>query len=232
MALKSFRKPFALVLLSLIFVISSLPSEASAKSIRADAFPSIQTKDLFGHATNRLIKNQNPLEASFIALEDFTERIKNDQADQLVGVYVQDLLAARIIQQPKGSPEYVSPRGNIVTQFSDATQYRSTGLLAHNYLAGAVFHTLQKGQSVQLIYGDGHHAEFVVEEMLQYQALNPKSPTSDFIDLSSGERLSAAKLFPIAYNHPGSIIFQTCINAEGNKSWGRLFVIAIPIRVN
>ena len=232
MALKSFRNIFVLVLLSLIFVISSPPSTASAKSIRADTFPSIQPKSLFGHATNRLIKNHNPLEASFIALEDFTERIKNDKADQLVGVYVQDLLAARIIQQPAGSPEFVSPRGNIVTQFSNATQYRSTGLLAHNYLAGVAFHSLQKGQLVQLIHGDGHITEFVVDEAMHFQALNPKSPTSDFIDLSSGERLSAAKLFLMAYNHPGSVVFQTCINAEGNKSWGRLFVIAYPSSVN
>ena len=232
MALKSIRNPFSLVLLSLIFLVSSLPSTVSAKSIRADTFTSLERKDLFGHSTNRLIKNQSNLDASFIALEDFTERIKNDEADQLVGVYVQDLLTARIIQQPEGSPEFVSPRGNIVTQFRDATQYRSTGLLAHNYLAGAAFHSLQKGQLVQLIFGDGHIAEYVVEEALQYQALNPKSPTSDFIDLSSGERLSAAELFLMAYNHPGSVVFQTCINAEGNKSWGRLFVIANPTSVN
>jgi hypothetical protein len=231
-ALKSFRTSFSFVLLSLIFADSILPSYALAKSISDDAVPSIQPGASFGHSANRLTKNQNTLEASFIALEDFTQRIKNGEANQLVGVYVKDVLAARIIQQPAGSPEFVSPRGSIVTQFSNARQFSSTGLLAHNYLAGATFHSLHKGQLVQLIYGDGHLAEFVVNDALQYQAVNPKSPTSDFIDLSNGERLTAAKLFQIAYNHPGSVIFQTCINAEGNKSWGRLFVIAIPSSQN
>jgi len=231
-ALKSFRSTSSLVLFSLVIFGSSLPSLASAKSIRAGVVSSTNQNNLFGHSTNRLFKNHSTPEAAFIALEDFTEIIKTGEAEQLVGVYVQDLLAARIIQQPADSPMFVSPRGNIVTQFSSATQYAATGLLAHNYLAGAAFHSLQKGQLVQVIYGNGRIEELVVDETLRYQALNPKSPTSDFIDLASGTRLTAAKLFPIAYNHPGSVVFQTCINAEGNNSWGRLFVIANPSHVN
>jgi hypothetical protein len=95
-------------------------------------------------------------------------------------------------------------------------------------MTGSNFPLLKKGGKFYLVYGDGLTATFTVTEILRYQALTSTSPTSDFVDLKSGAKLSASKLFSKAYNHPGYVIFQTCIAANGNPAWGRMFVIAKP----
>ena len=102
------------------------------------------------------------------------------------------------------------------------------GLLAHNYLSGALFFDLKMGDVVQLVYGDGNFEEYEVTQMHQYQALTPLSPTSDFLDLETNERLTAATLFQKMYGGPYHLIFQTCIERDNNDTWGRLFVIAEP----
>jgi hypothetical protein len=35
-------------------------------------------------------------------------------------------------------------------------------------------------------------------------------------------------MFNRAYVGENRVVFQTCLAAEGNPSWGRLFVIAVP----
>src|SRR5215211_6783529 len=54
---------------------------------------------------------------------DFSQSVRNGEADMLRGVYVPDVLALPIIQQPKDYPYYVSNHDGEVTQFSMATQY-------------------------------------------------------------------------------------------------------------
>jgi hypothetical protein len=147
----------------------------------------------------------------------------------LRGIYIPEILAAQIVQQPEGNDEFVSPWDNIVTQFDPASDFGSTGLLAHNYLAGKSFLLVKKNQKFHLVYGDGRTSEFVVTEILRYQAPETNSASSVFKDLVNGESLTASELFLKAYNRPGMVVFQTCITAEGNASWGRLFIIAEPI---
>jgi hypothetical protein len=84
------------------------------------------------------------------------------------------------------------------------------------------------GQEVRLVYGDGKTELFVISEVLQYQALQPASPYSSFRNLSKDETLSAEQMFKRVYFGDRHVTFQTCINANGNASWGRLFVIAVP----
>src|SRR6266545_6474462 len=96
------------------------------------------------------------------ALDAFIKQVKNGQADQLRGIYIPDILAAPVVQQPKGNNGFVSPKQNIVTQFGLASQFGSTGLLAHNNLAGASLSQLETGQKIYLIYGDGQISTFVV----------------------------------------------------------------------
>ena len=78
------------------------------------------------------------------------------------------------------------------------------------------------------MYGDGHTEHFVVQEVLKYQALQPNSPYSSFKNISKDEVLSAEQMFKRVYFGDRHVAFQTCIEAEGNLSWGRLFVIATP----
>jgi hypothetical protein len=162
-------------------------------------------------------------------LQAFVNRVKTGKAEDLVGVYVPEVFAAQVAMQPTGDAGFVTPRPNFVTQFSLASRFGSTGLLAHNYLAGKSFSQLSENQTFHLIYGDGSVSTFMVTDILRYQALEPNSVSSTFKDLDNSESLTSSELFLKVYNRPGMVIFQTCISANGNSAWGRLFIIAEPL---
>lgn len=167
--------------------------------------------------------------SSVPSLPSFIESIKDGNASTLRGIYVEGLIAFPVVQQPYGNPGFVSGTDAVVTQFSIATEVGNVGLLAHNHLAGATFSQLKQGDTIILIYGDGHTQGFVVEGFQQYQATDPLSPYSYFKDLASDTTLSALDLFNKVYRGDYHLTLQTCIENEGNLSWGRLFVIAKPI---
>ena len=159
---------------------------------------------------------------------EFSKTVQNNDANVLRGVYVPDVLALPIIQQPAGNAGYVSSKEGEVTQFGMAAQYGNVGLLAHNHLSGRLFPQLQVGQEVRLVYGNGTVEHFVITQILQFQALQPTSLYSSFRDLSNNENLSAEQVFQKVYAGERHITFQTCIASKESLSWGRLFVIAIP----
>jgi hypothetical protein len=204
MALKSIRIIFASSFIFFILFATLIPTE-SAQAL-----------------SSRFHSDSLPL------LNTFVSEVKNGQSDQLRGIYIPEILAAPVVQQPDGNNEFVSPRQNIVTQFGLASQFGSIGLLAHNNLAGENFSLLEKGQTFYLIYGDGHVSAFIVTEILRYQALDPNSPSSKFISLNDDRLLTASELFTKVYNRQGQVILQTCISTGENLGWGRLFVIAEP----
>ena len=158
---------------------------------------------------------------------DFHRTMRNGEADVLRGVYVPNVLALPVVQQPANQPYYVSNSNGEITQFALALQYGNIGLLAHNTLSGRLFPQLAIGQQVRLVYGDGNIEDFVVEDILRFQALQPASVSSTFRNLDKEEILSTVEMFNRAYVGERHVVFQTCIEAEGNASWGRLFVIAV-----
>ncbi|HKY54999.1 MAG TPA: hypothetical protein VJM08_11865 [Anaerolineales bacterium] len=160
--------------------------------------------------------------------KDFIDLVENGNVNVLSGVYVPNLLALPIVQQPAGDAGYVSGRDDEATQFAMASEYGNIGLLAHNYLSGRFFSQLTAGQEVRLVYGDGKVEYFIITEVLRYRALDPYSEWSSFRHLDNQDVLSAEQMFTRAYTGDRHITFQTCIEANGNSSWGRLFVIAIP----
>ena len=160
---------------------------------------------------------------------DFSRSVQNGEAETLRGVYVTKVLALPVIQQPHDLPYYVSNRDGQVTQFSMASQYGNTGLLAHNNLSGRFFSQLSMGHRVRLVYGDGRVEHFVVTNILRFQATEPESISSSFRNLDRNETIAAHELFNRAYGAERHLVFQTCIKAEGNPSWGRLFIIAVPV---
>jgi hypothetical protein len=168
------------------------------------------------------------VDTSFPALGTFAGLLNNGQEAQLRGVYVPNILADIVVQQPADQGGFVSPRDGILTQFAAASTVGSTGLLAHNFLAGSKFTQMKYGQPVYLIYGNGRITRYVVTHTQQYQALQPESPYSNFVDLSNNRPMSSGDVFSAAYGHPGAVIFQTCIANNGVSSWGRLFIMAEP----
>ena len=153
---------------------------------------------------------------------------QNGDPSLVRAVYVQNVLALPIVQQPADNPYYVSNHDGEVTQFATAAQYGSIGLLAHNNLSGKSFSQLSVGQEVDVLYGDGRVERFVITEVLQFQALQPESQQSFFLNLDTSETLSANEMFNRVYTGDRHLTFQTCIKANGNMSWGRLFVVATP----
>jgi hypothetical protein len=180
---------------------------------------------LFFNPVSTLAKGN---EVALPSFTDFSQMVQNDKADVLRGVYVSSVLALPVVQQPDSNPGYVSSRNGLVTQFSMAAQYGNIGLLAHNNLSGRSFSHLAVGQEVRLIYGNGSVEYFVITEILQYQALQPTSMRSEFRDLATDETITANQLFEHIYTGKRHITFQTCIEANGNLSWGRLFIVAEP----
>lgn len=164
------------------------------------------------------------------ALTSFVASVKNGEAGQVVGVYVPKILALHVTQQPLNDPAYVNASADYTTQFRLAANYGTIGLLAHNYLSGALFFNLSVGQEVDIIYGNGIIKRYAITALRHFQALRPTDPASNFVDIdnNSGTQISNADVFHQIYTG-NRVVFQTCINAHGNASWGRLFVIATPM---
>jgi len=162
------------------------------------------------------------------AFADFSRSVQNGDPTVLRGVYVPDVLALPVAQQPVDRPYYVSSRDGEATQFGMASQYGNIGLLAHNTLSGKFFSQLSVGQQVRLVYGDGRVYDFIVANILRFSASEPESISSSFRNLDRNETLSAGEMFTRAYTGERHLVFQTCIAANGNSSWGRLFIVAMP----
>lgn len=177
-----------------------------------------------------------PTEAVDRVFDAFVARVKNGRADKIVGVYVQNVLALPVIQQPADAngnpinPGFVSENDDEATQFLYAYIFAdgNIGLIAHNYLAGRYFFELQVGDLVELIYGDGRVDEYVINEMPSYRALSPRSTTSDFEDLKTGTIMTSTELFYRVYGGEKRVTFQTCIARDNDTEWGRFFPIAFP----
>jgi hypothetical protein len=159
---------------------------------------------------------------------DFVKQVQNGEANVLRGVYVSDVLALPVTQQPASNPNFVSNKDGEATEFATAAQYQNVGLLAHNNLSGRSFLQLAVGQEVRLIFGNGRVEYFVITEILQFQALEPKSALSTFRSMTGSDILSARQMFNRVYSGARHVTFQTCIKANGNRNWGRLFIMAMP----
>jgi hypothetical protein len=162
-------------------------------------------------------------------LNTFIETIKDGDASTLRGVYVPNVMAFTVEQQPSGYAGYVSTADAVVTQFSIATEVGNVGLLAHNTHAGAFFTNIQQGNLIVLVYGDGHTETFMAQSIQRYQALDPLNPYSQFKDLETQTTLTAEELFNKVYRGDYHLTLQTCIENNGNASWGRLFIVATPV---
>ncbi len=151
-----------------------------------------------------------------------------DRGDHVIGVVAAGLFAYPVVQQSKDQPVSVSKANDTVTQFGMAADLGNIGLLAHNYLAGSRFFDLTLGQRIYIVHDSGRVEPFVVTRILRFQALTPHSAYSDFRELGDTAVISAGEMFSLVYSGEYHITFQTCIEKDGEKSWGRLFVLAEP----
>jgi hypothetical protein len=162
-------------------------------------------------------------------LNTFIETVTDGNASALRGVYVSNVMALSVVQQPTGFPGYVSTKDSVATQFGIATEVGNVGLLAHNTHAGSFFSNIKLGDRIVLVYGDGHIESFTANSIQRYQALSPLSPYSEFKDQETQITYTAEQLFNNVYRGEYHLTLQTCIENNGNSSWGRLFIVATPV---
>jgi hypothetical protein len=195
------NKISAVVLLGILFCTFALPVQAYAKDIQ-NSIPDLNT---------------------------FIETVKDGNASALRGVYVANVMALNIVQQPTGYAGYVSTEESVATQFGIAAEVGNIGLLAHNTHAGSFFSNIKQGDRIILIYGDGRIESFMANSIQSYQALDPYNPYSEFKNLETQTTFTAGDLFNNVYRGEYHLTLQTCIENNGNASWGRLFIMATPV---
>ena len=93
---------------------------------------------------------------------------------------------------------------------------------------GSFFSNIQQGDLIVQVYGDGHTETFMAQSIQHYQALDPFNPYSQFKDLETQTTFTAEELFNNVYRGDYHLTLQTCIENNGNSSWGRLFIVATP----
>lgn len=205
-----------LILFVLGFITPTFSPVSAAKDLDL-------TDDKLGQSSNvePALRNRLPI------LRDFIRSVQNGVSGDLVGVYVPGVAAFPVVEQPAGNYGYVSREADAVTLFGLAMNYGTVGLLAHNDLAGEEFNKLLLSMRFILIYGNGKMERFSITDIKYYRALQPNSPYSDFEDLENrGVLLTAVELFNQMYTVEDRVVFQTCVSANGQPSWGRLFVTA------
>jgi hypothetical protein len=151
------------------------------------------------------------------------------QNTSVMAVYVENLFAFPVIQQPDDDWSFVSSQPNQITQYASAGQNNVTGLLAHNYLAGKDFFKLLPGMEIKIIYGDGSYRRYQVLGVYRYQQIQSPGQPETFIDLQTGETKSVTNVFDRFYRGIDQVAFQTCISQGGNDAWGLQFVVALPL---
>ena len=203
-----------------------IPLSSGGSGINSDILSPIDNADpvLFDTLQDNLLSVAEPDEES--SINNFVSTVADGVAGVIRGLYSKNNFALQVIQQPSGQARFVSSIEGVATQFSITNQYGITGLLAHNYLSGRHFFGLEIGDIVQIVFGNGEVKGYQIAEIQRYQALQPDSSISQFLDLNTGEKLSATQLFRRVYMGNHHLTPQTCIQED---SWGRLFIIANPI---
>lgn len=134
-----------------------------------------------------------------------------------------------IVQQPNGEYTWVSNNPNEITEFSMSQKWYNVPTYgAHSYEAGRYISALNPGDLIGFRYGNerrGGGYSKRVSAIRKFQALNPTDPTSLLVDLRSGKKYTSTHLSKELYDNKKKVVFQTCIEKDGNKNWGRLFVI-------
>lgn len=162
--------------------------------------------------------------------DQFIQDLKNGEPETIVGLWVENVLALEVVYQPSNNPGYISSIDDIATYFLYPWKNAGNhGLLAHNYLAGRYFFDVRIGDIITLVFGDGNYMDFEVTDIKEYQALQPQSPYSDFINLDTGEQETAKSLFIDVYMGDFHTTLQTCIANGAETEWGRQFTLAPPL---
>jgi hypothetical protein len=210
-------------------ILEQLPITAAGVAPMPDPALGRSLGQMFPEPISPALADPEPAPAHSQELLDFIGQVANGISQELRGVYVEGVLTLPVVQQPEGNPMFVSEEIDTITQFQSAARSGVAGLLAHNYLSGDLFFSLELGQQVSLIYGDGRVNNFLITDIQSYQKLQRNSTNSNYLNVDSGEELTTRDLFQRMYTGSERVTFQTCIKKSGDWSWGRIFITATPL---
>jgi hypothetical protein len=162
------------------------------------------------------------------SLQQLLTRLEADPAKFVSGIYAPGIFALPIIEQPADNDIYVSVKRNLVTLFADAAENGVTGLLAHNFLAGALFYNLEIGGELWLVNGEEETTAYTVTNIEQFQKIDGEE-TDTYIDLRTQESMSTSEVFERFYTGEPHLVLQTCLEENDDPSWGLTFIVAQPI---
>jgi hypothetical protein len=197
------------------------------------AMAPLPAAELLALAPTRVIRSKPSSEtasavASLPSLADFIRQVSDGRSNLVRGFYVPGVMALRVVLQPQGDPGFISAEDGTATLFQSATVYGVTGLLAHNFLSGREFFRLKTGQMLDVIYGDGHIRHYRVSQIADFQRLSISDVRSNFLELSSGLKKTAEQVFAEYYQGKPHLTLQTCIERDGEWTWGVRMVRAEP----
>lgn len=205
--------------------------EHAGKSLRPapDGLGVEKASSGFGRqAGTRRVSNAIPLPEVSPQLREFAAEVENGDGKTVRGMFVEGTLALPVIQQPARNSAFVSSEWGLLTEFTSAHKNGVTGLLAHNFLSGGQFYSLDMGQEIWIVYGDGTLRRYRVQSIDQYQKLNPASLQSDLVQLSTGKKVSTSQVFNQFYKGEHRLTLQTCLEKDGISNWGLTFWTAVP----
>lgn len=163
------------------------------------------------------------------ALDEFIQQVTDGQTDALRGVYAAGVMALRIVPQPDGDVAFISEEDGTATHFQSAAIYGVVGLLAHNFLSGALFHDLTLDQEVTLIYGGGRLENYRISRIVDFERMTISDLQSDFRSLVTDKISSVEDVFFDFYSGDPHLTLQTCIEKDGIWNWGVRFIVAEPV---
>jgi len=159
-------------------------------------------------------------------LDTFIRQVSDGHSGVVKGLFVDGVMAVRVVQQPQGNAAFISVEDQTATQFQSATPFNVVGLLAHNFLSGRDFFRLKMGQDLILVFGDGKLQHYRVSEIGDFQRLTLSDLRSDFLELSNNQRWTTDQVFARYYQKPNRLTLQTCIEHDGVWDWGVRFITA------
>ena len=170
-----------------------------------------------------------PVEAAAPGFAQFVAEVSGAPSNALKGIYVEGILALSVVQQPPRQDAFVSEELGEVTQFRKAAENGVTGLMAHNYLSGILFYSLLPGHEIKLVYGNGRVRCYRVRQIYEFQRLPAPNLRGNFINVSTEDTWSAARVFRFFYQDDDRLVLQTCLEKDGKTNWGLRFITADPV---
>lgn len=146
--------------------------------------------------------------------------------ENINGIFLTRKRFLRVIDQPKGRPGFISGESGIATKFRMASEHGNIGLIAHNYLEGKHFLNLKVGDKLYVTNENEEEQCYRIKKIHRFQALDPRSPRSDFLNLKTRNKLKFDELFNQIYTGDHRLVLQTCIEKDEDQEWGRFFAIA------